>query len=248
MIRKFLCLSLVLGLSAIVGNAQDFTLSKDTLQKLDVVGQSPPTGSTWDNYAYKLFNYVHNETAAPLTFQWQIYDRTLPFGWFIYGFCDNKNCRTQTHPAVAGNATETSIEIPVNDSSQLEPWVAVPVDAEYGTGIIKVRITTTNTTDTAIYILQRNNTGISTISIGDSRVYLSPNPASNNLQVFADQSLHASHINIYDITGKHISLTKVQPAKEIVNVDISNLASGLYMLRLTDDNGKMITTRKFAKK
>ncbi|MFA6056971.1 MAG: T9SS type A sorting domain-containing protein [Taibaiella sp.] len=248
MIRKFLCLSLVLGLSAIVGNAQDFTLSKDTLQNLNVVGQSPPTGSTWDSYAYKLFNYVHNETNAPLTFNWQIYNKTLPFGWFIYGFCDNLNCRTQSDPSIASGTVASSSPIPVNDSSQLEPWVAVPADAEFGIGIIKVRVTTTNTTDTAIYILKRNNTGISTISVGDSRVYLSPNPASNNLQVFADQSLHASHINIYDITGKHISLTKVQPAKEIVDVDISNLASGLYMLRLTDDNGKMITTRKFAKK
>jgi hypothetical protein len=126
--------------------------------------------------------------------------------------------------------------------------VAIPVDGEFGTGIIRVRITTTNTTDTAIYIFERTPTGISTISIGDSRVHLSPNPASNNLQVFADQSLHASDINIYDITGKQISSTKIQPAKEIVNVDINNLSAGLYMLRLTDDKGKMITTRKFTKK
>ncbi|WP_118972758.1 T9SS type A sorting domain-containing protein [Taibaiella koreensis] len=246
MIRKILSLGLLIGLTSVAAHAQDFLLKADTIKR-ETSGQMPPAGSSWDNYCEKLFNYAFNKTTAPLPMTYQIVYKTLPIGWFIRGFCDNQTCRFQDDPAIASQTETAVMNVPVGDSCLLEPWVAVPTDADNGVGVIRVRIKTANTTDTATYIINKGTSGVSTIAIKDKRVAIYPNPATNDLTIFTDKSLNASRVEILNIAGAS-QFAKAIGGVEAINMDIRALATGTYLVRVTDNNGAVITTRKFSKK
>jgi len=223
-------------------------MSADTLTE-STAGQDPPSGEPWDAYTINMFNYVRNNTASSLTFKWQIIQKSLPFGWFINGFCDNQSCRTSSDPVVASMAQTESYPIEAGDSSQLEPRVAVPTSGDNGVGIIRARVWTDNTSDTAVYIITKSPTGVSTITVNDKRVALYPNPVGDReLIVFTEKSLDPSRIEIYSITGAKQLAAAVNRDKEVTSIDVHSLSAGFYLVRVSDSNGNIITTRKLVRK
>lgn len=246
MMKISLCLSLSLCLLTANAGAQEFTLKADTLTET-TAGMTPPQGSSWDNYTINMYNYVRNSTQASLSVQWQIFEKNLPNGWGIYGFCDNATCRLETSPAITTGAVQAAMPIPVGDSSLLEPRVKVPVEGDNGVGIIRVRVFTNTSADTATYIIYKTASSIAAISLNDTRVMLYPNPAENQLSVYMDKSLNASRIDLYNISGANLMQHAVA-GKETASLDIGSLASGLYLVRITDARGALITSRKFNKK
>lgn len=76
--------------------------------------------------------------------------------------------------------------------------------------------------------------------------FLYPNPANDKLYVsFIDPSMVAYYIRITNAVGKTIYML---PRPELSNgLDISNLASGVYFIQLTDEKTKLTTTKKFIK-
>lgn len=249
MIRRILFLGLILGGLSTAANAQaDFTLTTDTIT-VDTTGSTPPAGETWDNYTINIFNYAHNKTSQPLIINWRIFQKTIPIGWFINGFCDNISCRPGTHTAIVNGTPQESNPVAPGDSTQLEPRVAVPVEADNGTAIIRVELKTNNTTDTATYIINKHSTtGITVISVKDTRVAIYPNPAANDLMVFADKSLNAARVSIVNITGAQLMTQTLEKGTEVTNMNVSSLAAGMYFVKIIDERGATVTTRKFSKK
>ncbi|MES2485053.1 MAG: T9SS type A sorting domain-containing protein, partial [Bacteroidota bacterium] len=87
-------------------------------------------------------------------------------------------------------------------------------------------------------------TTMSTGSFALSTLHLYPNPAGAQLTVSHNlEGVQASY-KIYDVTGKHIFTGNV-PAGTSFGVDTSRYASGVYLLTVESDNGKV--TRKFIK-
>lgn len=76
-----------------------------------------------------------------------------------------------------------------------------------------------------------------------SKVY--PNPASNELNIELQQKQNVGYI-ISDITGKAISNGQLHDS--LNQVDISNLASGIYIITLVKANGKGEESVKIIKK
>ncbi|WP_162902952.1 T9SS type A sorting domain-containing protein [Taibaiella koreensis] len=245
MMRKILPLLFLFGLSSAAVHAQDFVLKADTITA-ETPGQTPPTGSGWDNYTIKLFDYAINKTNAALPFSYTIFSRTIPIGWGFYAFCDNQTCRTSGDPTLSGTET-VGMPIPANDSSVLEPQFSIPVEADNGVGIIRVKVVSANTIDTATYIINKTPTGVSTISIKDKRVAVYPNPATTDLILFTDRSLNASRVEILNITGARQLTQSIDNGAEAIRIDISMLAKGMYLAKVTNASGAVITTRKFSK-
>lgn len=229
---------------SITASAQDFTLSHDTMRE-ETTGKLPP--QNWDNDAILMHNFVNNSTNAPLTFKWKIVQKDLPFGWSVYGFCDNSFCRPATHPAIVSNAEQESDPIPVAGNSQLEPRFAVPSDGDNGIGILKARVWTDNTVDTAVYIITKTATGVHQINLNDTRVAVYPNPSDKNISVYSDKSLNVAKISILNIVGREEFSTVASKTREITEISTSSLAKGMYMIHLTDASGKIVTSRKFVK-
>lgn len=68
---------------------------------------------------------------------------------------------------------------------------------------------------------------------------MSPNPASNGLVNLYFKDVNEKHVEIYSLIGTHVLSAKIK-SKE--SIDISNLSTGFYMVRV-EDKGK-IATRK----
>jgi hypothetical protein len=247
MFKKLLLTATLFAVSFTVVNAQDFVLKADTMTK-NTTGVTTIT-NVCETDAVIFYNYVYNNTTATLpAFHWQIIQKSLPFGWYVCQFCDNNLCRTGTSPEIANNQEVIASEIEVGDSTaQLEPAITVPADADNGVGILRVRVWTANTTDTATYIINKTPTGISKIAVNDTRVNIYPNPANNSVLIYAEKSLNPANVSVISISGQTVYNTAFNVSKEVSDINISALSKGTYMVRLTDTKGQLITSRKFIK-
>ena len=65
------------------------------------------------------------------------------------------------------------------------------------------------------------------------RIY--PTPAANSLKIEISDSAEPESVSLYDISGR---LVKTQPSG-FETIDISGLAPGMYVMKVTLDNGKV---------
>ncbi|MEP7234095.1 MAG: T9SS type A sorting domain-containing protein [Ignavibacteriota bacterium] len=85
--------------------------------------------------------------------------------------------------------------------------------------------------------------GVSASTANAAEIQIYPNPATNSITIENDDA-NISEINIRNIVGQNIFERKVTSSGEIT-VDLSNFASGSYLLTLHTRTG--ITTGKFVK-
>ncbi|GAA4757932.1 MULTISPECIES: DUF7619 domain-containing protein [Flavobacterium] len=95
----------------------------------------------------------------------------------------------------------------------------------------------TNTATTTIQALSRQDFDFS------SYFKLYPNPVSNNLNIEAKDTIEISSISIYNTLGQLVLV--VPNAQNIKTVDVSNLSSGNYFIKINSDKGTSNT--KFIK-
>ncbi len=76
-------------------------------------------------------------------------------------------------------------------------------------------------------------------------IYVYPNPASNELTVYASQLNEADFVYIYDLTGKKIHAEHINNQQQIT-MNISDLNAGIYFIVL--QNGSTLNTKQFVKK
>ena len=58
------------------------------------------------------------------------------------------------------------------------------------------------------------------------------------------EGVQASRVEVYNIIGKQIAQFAFQPSGRY---DISNLAGGMYLIRIVDNKGKVVTTKRLTK-
>ena len=71
-----------------------------------------------------------------------------------------------------------------------------------------------------------------------------PNPASNHLNIELSQALTTGDIKVYNLLGKQV-VTKSFENTAHVQVDVSGLANGLYLVSIASEN--RIQTKRFIK-
>ena len=71
-----------------------------------------------------------------------------------------------------------------------------------------------------------------------------PNPVRNTLYIQYNATQAEAQAGIYDAAGKMVSSNKVSPG--VTTVSVSNLVPGLYIVRITDQDGQ-VYTQKFIK-
>ena len=91
--------------------------------------------------------------------------------------------------------------------------------------------------------IDMSSVGINDASAAHSMVSVYPNPATNNLSIKFEKAIKNSRFEIIDITGKQVISGTLE--NKINNIDVSSLASGLYLVKITDD--ATIYTTKFLK-
>lgn len=243
--KIFLLTALSVGLVAGRTEAQVFSFDQTTTTGTTA---GAGAGANWDDDAIELVNHVNNlSQTTPITdLQWQIVqnlDNSTTPGWFMYSFCDNFFCD------IAPNIPQTRQFLPIAERhySDLKIKVAVPDSSPNGMqGVIKVRVWNAAQDDTAIYVATKGVTGVSVIKMNDNRVSIYPNPSvSGQVTVFANSSLKARALNVYNILGARVATHQLGGEVSLINV--ANYASGTYFFTLLDANGAILTSRKFVK-
>ena len=110
---------------------------------------------------------------------------------------------------------------------------------ETGPGMYMVVVTDINgCTDTGSYSVPWISTSVAGVTAGSSiRVY--PNPATSLLTIEAPVKVNVS---VLSVDGK----TLIEQ-KAAVSIDVSSLASGMYMIMIYDENNLLLMTSKFVK-
>jgi hypothetical protein len=87
--------------------------------------------------------------------------------------------------------------------------------------------------------LMNGSAGINTVNDG-ADVQLFPNPVTNVLNVTATENVNVA---IFSVDGK-----KLMEQKNAKSIDVSNLASGMYLIQVYSQNNSLLKTDKFVKK
>lgn len=254
MLRKILLgIALAGVLNTQLSMAQVFEINPNPVSVFTTGTQEMDTSMEDPFVDYELLiAHVKNLTSDPLTLQWQLLtDSTAhPEGWVVIGICDNIVCRAPYSDFYYGE-TQTTNPIEPGDSSLLELRVYAPVSSPDGIGTMKVLVSSNDIgsaqSDTAVYILEKGGTRIDLIPVSDNRVNLYPNPAHTEITLYIDRNLQASRVEVYNIIGRKFHGVDLSTSSELTKLPISQLSNGIYMLRVLDETGKIITTRKFTK-
>ncbi|MEO8712951.1 MAG: peptidoglycan DD-metalloendopeptidase family protein [Parafilimonas sp.] len=74
---------------------------------------------------------------------------------------------------------------------------------------------------------------------------LSPNPATNTLKIEMEDGVGSVHYKIFDINGKLCRQGIITNNEN--NISVSALQNGIYGLQISDNNGSILSTKKFVK-
>ena len=160
----------------------------------------------------------------------------------------------------AGNPTEagsTGLEVNFNDGTSpaivTGSWVSVDVDITSLGGMIGGNLTRSDVAQIHItsnlpnawydnlYLHKNTTLGIKDYEIEGLTVY--PNPTRNSWNISTKNEI-INLIEIFNVLGK--SVISLRPNSITVNIDASNLATGMYFSKISTDSGT--STRKLIKK
>jgi len=96
-------------------------------------------------------------------------------------------------------------------------------------------------TDTEVFELGGFTSNVSIRDNKANAVKLYPNPAENNLYISGKSTL--SKVEVYTVLGAQVK----EYSNVLQSINVSDLKTGIYIIRLTDTNGKTVTS-KFIKK
>jgi len=76
-----------------------------------------------------------------------------------------------------------------------------------------------------------------------------PNPASHTLFIaYSDKEVLEANIAIYNLNGQLVRDVKFNVDNAVQKIDLKGLSQGLYLLRMVDDKGKQLTTKRIVLK
>lgn len=235
--RKFTyLLTLALLLTAGKMSAQSFTMQYDTVT---VVA----------NGYSDVYNYINNTSSDTISVKWKILSHTLPQTWkdsAAFGLCDNVTCYDDA--ILPGTTTLTTDTFGAGKKCLFKMQINVTSMAVTPTGATPVYVRAElwhgSTRDTVTFaIIKWNNTNVGKLNTAKDDVVLYPNPAYDDLNVTFSKDMEVKTIAIYNLVGKQVSVYKTNGTS--ARLDIAKIPSGIYFLRLMDNAGRTVSTRRF---
>lgn len=194
-----------------------------------------------------IHNDITNNSGSTSTYDWKVVAGSFDAGWTFTGVCDNQKCYNET---IATATTHTSN--PVNDG---DPMVFKAVFTENGavngsTAWVQANIYPTgsplgSTKSLTFIITKGTTTSAANIIKSEDNIVVFPNPAKSSVNVVYGAGMDVKNIGIYNLIGKMVSVYKV--GSNSAKLDVENLPSGIYFVRLFNSQGKVVGTRKFTR-
>lgn len=234
--RKIFTLLFVCSLlTGVKSYAQSFAMQHDTV--------TVTAGSTIQN----IVDGVNNLLTTDITVSWKVISTNFPADWITpTGICDNKLCYTASSLWPSGTVNNSNPY--ATGLGDFHMQIDLSGAATMGCYYMKVRLNNQAVpTDTAIvtFIVCKVPAAVPNVKPSEE-ISLYPNPASSELNVIYDASADIKNIAVYNIIGKLMTVYKVT-GNNSANLNLENIPSGIYFVRLINAHGAIAATRKFTK-
>ncbi len=175
------------------------------------------------------YSFVKNTGTTTKTFVWRMESPALPNQWSA-AICDKNLCHDIT-------VIRATFELAPGDSGNID--IHTYVKSTSGTGQIDVQIFEEGDSANAKHqSFDFSAWALSARTPAKASIEVYPNPATNKLNITLD-SEKAISIDVYNVLGQ-LKKTHLHTGGTST-MDLSDLAAGIYFLRFTDDNGKVVS-------
>ena len=232
--------------------AQTFTVPSDT------VYTSIPIGTSHEDVFDNITNISY---PGGMIINWHCVASNFPADWCIqgvFGICDNKTCYTNAFDTGLWNYATSVGPMKTSDIRNGHMY-AIDTPGQFdmqlslgsynSSGVFYMTINLADAASTynknITFVFNRLTTGVTNVNKVSDEISIYPNPAINDLNVVYDASLDIKTIAVYNIIGKVMSVYKVPGTS--ANLNLENVPSGIYFLRLYNADGKNVITKKFTK-
>lgn len=180
--------------------------------------------------------YVVNKGTTNLNMEWVRINMDIPTGWEVR-VCDNFLCW--------GPEKDTA-SFTLTPSEEGEMYPHFYPNGITGIGCLTIKVFENENfanTDSIVYCAHIYHVGVDDVDMEEMKVY--PNPASNYIKLTLPDNVLGGEVEIYDMTGKKVYEGTIDNNEP--QIDVTNLPTGSYVLKYTDQNGAAYTAR-FQKK
>ena len=234
--KKLFTIAAIFGASAFatVAKAQTFGVAYDTVSFL------APLVSTTEH------DNISVTGMFGVNLKWTVMRGDFPTDWMYNtgggstAFCDNSGC----YPISVDTSGTVQSATYTSSSSDFHMLISLVGATSTGTHYITVKFMSSNDTLYETYIVTYYPTYVPQVK-QFSDIDLYPNPATSSVNVVFDESLDVKTVAVYNIIGKMMSMYRVNGNS--ANINLENVNSGIYFLRLMNAQGDVVSTRKFTK-
>ncbi len=225
---------------SVVADAQSFTTSSGSS---DTVTKSYTSGTT-----IEVHNDLMSSSSTPVAIKWRVATFAFDAGWdaAATGICDNYLCRYNLNNL----ATSSEKSDPYSNGSFSDFHVLFaannPANGTSAKVTVRLTDTATNYSRTLTFIAYKSALGISTSVVNSDNVSLYPNPAREAINVIFDKQADVKTIAIYNMIGKAMRIFKPTDNNS-ARLDLDNIPSGVYFVRLMNSDGEIVATRRFTR-
>ena len=247
-LRAIACVSVLLSAGSLM--AQPFSIAKDTVY-VTIAG----TAGT-DDKAVIAYDNITIPGATDVNIKYHVKSTNFPADWLTnaaFGICDKDQCRNNTGDTVLYNkATGVGnyflCSYPAATTSSFDLSENLQTATSTGCFYVTVELAEAvpgSTPKLMTYVVCKSPLSVPGVANTEDKVVLYPNPASNEVNVIYDMSADVKNIAVYNIIGKMMNVYKV--TGNSANLNLENLPSGIYFVKLYSSNGGVVATRKFTK-
>lgn len=241
--RKLLLFVLSLTLS-IASQAQSFVPESGTS---DTVTATYTSGTE-----ISLYNRIKSTSATPVSLKWRVMSIDFGTGWDAdsSGICDNYSCRYNLNDLYTNGTIERSDPY-TTTKGDFHVLFAVSNTTTPPAGskaVVTVRLTDSaaNYTRTLTFIVTKSTVGVGQVNNGNDNISVFPNPARDYVNVLFNKQDKVRTIAVYNLIGKTLRVF-VPTDDNSAKLDLDNIPSGVYFLRLMNEAGMVIATRRFTR-
>ncbi len=215
----------------------------------------------YNTYHIDAFDNITNITyPSGMVINWHVFASNFPADFcknLALGICDNKQCYNNRNDSVLWNRNTNSGSLYTSNTTgsgyaidtpgQFELQLSLGPNNTSGVYYLSVNLAdaASSYAKNITFVINRPTTAVTNINKVSDEILLYPNPAINDLNVVYDASLDIKTIAVYNIIGKVMSVYKVPGTS--ANLNLENVPSGIYFLRLYNADGENVITKKFTK-
>ncbi len=215
-------------------NAQaTFTTDKDTV-----------FATVYGNNA-TFHNDITNTSSQAINIRWTVGNNDFPTTWLSNtGICDAELCQTDLTVPHSTVGAPYKVDTANLFDIQLSGFNSAPSGTHFMVVNIKDITNTPSYNKDIVFVINKFPTNVPKTTRPDENITLYPNPAKNELNVLFNADADVKIISIYNLIGKAVNVYRLT-SNNSAKLDIENMPSGVYFLRMIDSKGQVIATRKF---